>query len=149
MNSGKQEHEGDSPDTLHCEFGPQGDGSHGFVGTTTAVSSKNIILFSVCVFTVLVLKLTNYLASSKRIPSISRWTATNRVMVYNLAYCINTASSWARVYAFLIYTRLIQRTFGTYYTFWSAIWRSTYKTRHARTYGLLIYFSALAVSSAR
>lgn len=42
MNSGKHEQEGDSPDTLHCEFGPQGDGSQGFVGTTTAVSSKKI-----------------------------------------------------------------------------------------------------------
>lgn len=26
MNAGKQEHEGLSPVTLHCEFGPHGDG---------------------------------------------------------------------------------------------------------------------------
>jgi len=30
INSGKQEHDGDSPCTLHWEFGPQGDGIQGF-----------------------------------------------------------------------------------------------------------------------
>lgn len=39
IKSGRQEHEGDSPDTLHCEFGPQGDGSHGFVGIITGCGS--------------------------------------------------------------------------------------------------------------
>lgn len=29
MNSFKHEHDGVSPTTLHCEFGPQGDGRHG------------------------------------------------------------------------------------------------------------------------
>lgn len=28
--SGKQEHEGLAPESLHCELGPQGDGMHGF-----------------------------------------------------------------------------------------------------------------------
>lgn len=44
MNSGKQEHDGDSPDTLHCEFGPQGDGMQGFVGTDTIGSSKKYLV---------------------------------------------------------------------------------------------------------
>lgn len=29
INWGRQEHDGDSPCTLHCEFGPQGDGTQG------------------------------------------------------------------------------------------------------------------------
>lgn len=37
LKSGKQEQDGDSPITLHTEFGPQGEGSHGFTGF---VSSK-------------------------------------------------------------------------------------------------------------
>ena len=35
MNSGKQEHEGESFATWHCAFGPQGDGWQGFIGTGT------------------------------------------------------------------------------------------------------------------
>lgn len=40
INSSKQEHDGDSPCTLHWEFGPQGDGIHGFptgCGTSAAI----------------------------------------------------------------------------------------------------------------
>lgn len=33
MKSDKQEQDGESPDTLHCEFGPHGDGMQGFSGT--------------------------------------------------------------------------------------------------------------------
>lgn len=29
----KHVHAGESPRTRHAEFGPQGDGSHGFIGT--------------------------------------------------------------------------------------------------------------------
>lgn len=39
MNSGRQEHDGDSPITLHWALGPQGDGSHGFT-SFTGMSSK-------------------------------------------------------------------------------------------------------------
>lgn len=39
VNSGKQEQDGESPITLHCELGPQGDGWQGFAGATT-ISSK-------------------------------------------------------------------------------------------------------------
>lgn len=31
INSGKQEQDGESPVTLHCEFGPHGDGWQGFI----------------------------------------------------------------------------------------------------------------------
>lgn len=34
MNSGEQEQEGASLTTLHSEFGPHGEGSHGFCDTT-------------------------------------------------------------------------------------------------------------------
>lgn len=40
MNCGRQEHAGDSPWTLHCEFGPHGDGTQGFptyCGTSAAI----------------------------------------------------------------------------------------------------------------
>lgn len=43
LKSGKQEHEGDSPITLHAELGPQGEGSHGltgFVSSKVAVNAK-------------------------------------------------------------------------------------------------------------
>lgn len=38
--SGKQEHDGDSPTTLHCAFGPHGEGWQGFVGMVTTGSSE-------------------------------------------------------------------------------------------------------------
>lgn len=38
INSGKQEQDGESPETLHCELGPQGDGWQGLTGTTTISS---------------------------------------------------------------------------------------------------------------
>lgn len=40
--SGKQEHEGESPATLHWAFEPQGDGWQGFVATITGSSTKNL-----------------------------------------------------------------------------------------------------------
>lgn len=42
LNSGKQEHAGELPVVLHKEFGPQGFGSHGFIGTGKGVSSAKI-----------------------------------------------------------------------------------------------------------
>lgn len=41
MNSGRQVQDGASALTLHIEFGPQGEGSHGL--TTTAGSSAEIM----------------------------------------------------------------------------------------------------------
>jgi len=40
MNSGKQEQDGVSPFTWHCELGPQGDGTHGF-STGSGSATKN------------------------------------------------------------------------------------------------------------
>jgi len=37
IKSGKQEHDGCCPFTWHCEFGPHGDGTHGF--STTGIGS--------------------------------------------------------------------------------------------------------------
>jgi len=51
INWGRQEHAGDSPWTLHWEFGPQGDGIQGFstyCGTSAAIISiqwEIVILF--------------------------------------------------------------------------------------------------------
>lgn len=48
INPGKQEHEGDSPDILHCELGPHGDGRQGFIGGATIVSSKSCTHYKTC-----------------------------------------------------------------------------------------------------
>lgn len=32
MYVGKHEHDGVPPTSLHCEYGPHGDGTHGFLG---------------------------------------------------------------------------------------------------------------------
>lgn len=40
---GKQEHAGVLPITLHCEFGPQGEGKQGLLGGTTRGSKKTKI----------------------------------------------------------------------------------------------------------
>lgn len=52
LNSGKQEQDGDSPTTLHIEFGPHGEGSQGLIGfasKTNAVngSRQNFLFFRV------------------------------------------------------------------------------------------------------
>lgn len=44
IKSGKQEHDGDSPETLHCELGPHGEGKQGFVGTGATTSCS--VIFS-------------------------------------------------------------------------------------------------------
>ena len=36
----KHEHDGESPIALHSEFGPQGLGAHGFIGSCTGCSTK-------------------------------------------------------------------------------------------------------------
>jgi hypothetical protein len=42
MKSGRQEHEGLSPDTTHTALGPHGDGTQGFSGdATTGVSARH------------------------------------------------------------------------------------------------------------
>lgn len=43
MNSGRQEQEGESPTSLHCELGPQGEGWHGFTRTGGISAVKNSI----------------------------------------------------------------------------------------------------------
>lgn len=46
INSGKQEQDGDSPWTLHCEFGPQGDGTQGlsiYCGTWAAIYQMKVL----------------------------------------------------------------------------------------------------------
>lgn len=42
MNSGKQEQDGMSPFTMHCEFGPQGEGWHGSPFSGGNASTKNV-----------------------------------------------------------------------------------------------------------
>lgn len=48
MYSGKHEQEGASPTTLHCAFGPQGEGRHGFEGIDGGSSSKKKIKNECC-----------------------------------------------------------------------------------------------------
>lgn len=53
INSGKQEHDGDSPLTLHWEFGPQGDGTQGlptYCGISAAIFSINFVIIKLCYY---------------------------------------------------------------------------------------------------
>jgi len=45
VNSGRHEHDGVSPFTWHCEFGPQGDGTHGLpAGSGNATVNRRILI---------------------------------------------------------------------------------------------------------
>lgn len=48
--SGKHEHDGDVPCTWHCEYGPHGDGTHGFRIGSSSISALIIILIILNVF---------------------------------------------------------------------------------------------------
>jgi len=39
-NSGRQEQDGDSPDTRHSELGPQGEGWQGFCGLSSRITER-------------------------------------------------------------------------------------------------------------
>lgn len=95
------------------------------------------------------LTLTNWYTSGERISSQTWHTATYWIMIDNLTVRIDTASSWARIYAFLIHAGLIHGAFRWDYTFRPASRRTSYITRNAWTYSLSVNFSALTVGTAR
>lgn len=89
------------------------------------------------------------LASNERIASVS-WRATAyRIVVDDLTFGIDSASSRARVAAFLIATSLILRTFIASHTFGTTSWRGSNVSRYARANCLAVDLSALRVGTAR
>lgn len=67
-----------------------------------------------------------WVAISKWITSIARWTSTYWSMVDNAALSTGTTRSWARIVTFLSHTSFISGTFWIYRTFRSTIWRTTH-----------------------
>lgn len=88
------------------------------------------------------------LASNEWIASVSWRATTDRIVISDLAFGIDSASSRTRVNTFLVVTSLILRTLVARHTFRSTSrWRSDI-TGDARAYCLPIDLSALRVGSA-
>merc|ERR1712008_13370 len=67
----------------------------------------------------------NFLAIVERIPVISRWTRTDRVMTNHLAQCVSSTNSRAWILALLIDTSFVQSTIRVFKTLRLAIWGFT------------------------
>jgi hypothetical protein len=89
------------------------------------------------------------LTSDKRISSVACWTATDRIMVNDLTLSLNSTSSRARIYTFLIWTSLVEWTFTACDTFWSTCrWRAN-KSRDTGTNCKIITLTTLWVWTTR
>lgn len=79
-----------------------------------------------------------FYASHEWISSIANVAATDWIVVHNLTFCILTASTRARVLAFLIDARFILGTFRAQYTFGSTIGRRTNIAWYTRAYCMIV-----------
>lgn len=68
-------------------------------------------------------------------------------MINHRALGANTTGSRTRVSTLVLYASFVAGTFGTDHTFWTATWRTSYKVRQARAYGLTVQLFALAIRS--
>lgn len=93
--------------------------------------------------------LTHWWASSEGISSETRWTATDRVVVYYITTCFKSTRARTGICTFLIITRLILRTLRTHDTLWPTCWRTSYVPCQAWAYSLPINFTTLTVWSTR
>lgn len=151
MKSGKQEHDGESLFTWHRALGPQGDGWHGFFGSsyTSADEKMRTDLFSHKIGTDSSSKSihTDQRASYEWISGITRWAAANRIVVNDLTASWYSACSRTRISTLLINTRFVLSTVSTNNTFWSTRWRIADKSCHASAYSLVVYFLASTIGT--
>ena len=80
---------------------------------------------------------------------VSGQTSTNRVMIENATFGIQTTSAQARVDALLVLTSFIAWTIGISNTFRSARRWTARITRKTRANRLIVYFAALTVRATR
>lgn len=57
------------------------------------------------------------MACNSRITSVSIDTITHRSMIRDSTFCINAASSGARIFTFIVYARFVARAIRIYYAF--------------------------------
>lgn len=139
----------------HCEFGPQGEGTHGLIicgtdGIDSGTVKKAIVKFSNDVnnytYNFYLGKLTWH-AISKRISSESVFTRTNWIMSKNSAIGISSTLSSTWVNAFSVHACFVARAFAVDRAFWPTVRRSAHKVKLAATYGLRVYFPTLTVGT--
>lgn len=83
------------------------------------------------VSTITTIYLTYRQASNERISGLPGWTATDRIVVYHLAFGTDAAGSWARIDAFLVHAGPVQSAFGAQNAFRSASGWTTDETGYA------------------
>lgn len=147
-----QEQEGMPLMSWQIAFAPHGEGTHGFFATAGCSGSGAKIIFVVakvvaknkcCCLT------WNRIASSKWIAGKTVIAAAYRAVIDNVAFGIQTASTWAGVSTFLTDTSPVQRALCTDHTFRSTSRRTTRVIGQARTYCLFIYHPALTIRTTR
>ena len=160
--SGKQEHDGLSPDTLHWALGPQGDGIQGLVGGAwgSSANGKKSNNFGYSLKMEIVTRkfiiqifqdrrqkeiLTLDIASYKWVASVSRWAFAQWIMVYDITNGSNATWPRARIPAFLIATSFISITIRVHCTLRTTGWWRTSVSSQTWTDRLPIDCSALTV----
>lgn len=83
----------------------------------------------------------------ERISSKSRQTATYRIMIYNSTVSVQSTSTRAWIYTFLVFTCKVLRAFWTYNAFRFTHRRWTNITWWTWTYSLIVYSTTLTVWS--
>lgn len=139
---------------MHWEFGPQGEGIHGFsVGTSWGGAIlKNLLSYYIpgMVRSKREDELTwDFWANCKRVTGISWQTSTKRTVIVDPTNSICTASPRTWINTFLIDTRLVEATLSACNALRAASWWRAKIRWKTRTYGLSINISTLAVWSTR
>lgn len=88
-------------------------------------------------------------ATNEWITAKANDTATNWIVVDDLATCILATRAWTWIFAFLIDARHVLGAFGTNHTLRATIWRSADVVRQTRAHSVLIQFTALTIQTAR
>lgn len=154
---GRQEHDGESPIGRQAEFGPQGEGWHGFtdwLGSGSRTTCFTILRYWRYIkwldLSVLGLHrycITNRSTSCKRIALESDRTTTNGIVIYDRAFGVYATSSATRITAFLVGTRLTRRTFKVLSAFRSTGRRTTDVACNTRAHCLSIVFTTLTIGT--
>ena len=90
-----------------------------------------------------------WMTVSERITSVTIWASTNWSVIHNKAMCICTTRPWTRITALFIDACLITWTFGIYYTFRFAVWRSSDVRWETRAWWRSIEITTLRIRSTR
>lgn len=136
-----------SPRCWQSAFGPQGLGTHGFIGTIGATKRfQSGDLVTDCYLGLRRSALTRSgNTTEERITLVVDLTTADRIVVYSVAASVLAASARARIFAFLIDARFLLRAFRAHDALRPTIRRGPNEIGQARANGVVVELSTFAV----